>query len=49
VETLVGLSAGSAGALYLARGGSGWAIRLATVGASLVLATAVGATVFDLV
>jgi uncharacterized membrane protein YbhN (UPF0104 family) len=49
VETLVGLSAGSAGALYLARGRSGWAIRLATVGASLALATAVGATVFDLV
>jgi uncharacterized membrane protein YbhN (UPF0104 family) len=49
VETIVGLSSGAAGTLYLARGGSGWVLRLAAVGASLVLATAFGATVvFDL-
>jgi uncharacterized membrane protein YbhN (UPF0104 family) len=47
VETIVGMSAGAAGALYLARGGSGWALRVAAVGASLVIATAFGATVFD--
>jgi uncharacterized membrane protein YbhN (UPF0104 family) len=49
VETLVGLSTGAAGALYLARGGSGWALRVATAGASLLIATAFGATVFDFV
>jgi uncharacterized membrane protein YbhN (UPF0104 family) len=49
VETIAGMSAGAAGALYLARGGSGWVLRFSAAAASLLVATAFGATVFDLV
>jgi len=48
VETIVGLSAGAIGAIYLGRIGTTWVVRLAAAGASIALAGAVGVTVFDL-
>jgi uncharacterized membrane protein YbhN (UPF0104 family) len=49
VETIVGLGAGAAGALYLGRGSAVWTVRLAAAGASVVIAAAFGATVLNLV
>lgn len=51
LETLVSVSAGSLGALYLAQPGEAvrrWTVRVATVGVSVALAAAVGAVWFDL-
>jgi uncharacterized membrane protein YbhN (UPF0104 family) len=49
VETLVGLTAGAVGALYLGRFSATWAVRFAAAGASIVIAGAVGYTLFDIV
>ena len=46
VETLVGLSLGAAGSLYVARARAPWALRLAAAGASVVAAAAFSTTVF---
>ncbi len=49
LETIVGLSAGTAGALWVWRPATRWAFRLGAAGASLGLAALFGVTVFDLV
>jgi uncharacterized membrane protein YbhN (UPF0104 family) len=49
VETIVGLTAGACGALYLGRLSATWAVRFAAAAASIVIAGAVGFTLFDLV
>ena len=46
VETLVGLGLGATGALYLVRARAPWTLRVAAAAATVLMATAFGATVF---